>query len=168
MFLYWNFRDHNGFLLLLCYHCRFLFISMLLFPFKSVTIDLNNLLIFWLTDWLTDWLAGWLTGWLAGWLTDWLADWLTDWGKETKFRYPYFSLWHSMWRKYTPLYWFPSKYLFNRSQYYTHFFSPGRLFGKVFVFGFILSHIFPHSDWIRRDTSYLSVFSPNVGKCWPE
>ena len=25
------------------------------------------------------------------------------------------------------------------------------------------SRIFPHSDWIRRDT-YLSVFSPNVGK----
>ena len=24
--------------------------------------------------------------------------------------------------------------------------------------------IFPHSDWIRRDTEYLSVFSPNVGK----
>ena len=27
------------------------------------------------------------------------------------------------------------------------------------------SHIFPHSDWIRRDTPYLSVFSPNSGKC---
>ena len=27
------------------------------------------------------------------------------------------------------------------------------------------SHIFPHSDWIRRDTEYLSIFSPNVGKC---
>ena len=26
------------------------------------------------------------------------------------------------------------------------------------------SRIFPHSDWIRRDT-YLSVFSPNAGKC---
>ena len=24
--------------------------------------------------------------------------------------------------------------------------------------------IFPHSDWIRRDASYLSVFSPNAGK----
>ena len=23
---------------------------------------------------------------------------------------------------------------------------------------------FPHSDWIRRDTRYLSVFSPNTGK----
>ena len=28
------------------------------------------------------------------------------------------------------------------------------------------SRIFPHSDWIRRDTEYLSVFSPNAGKCW--
>ena len=26
------------------------------------------------------------------------------------------------------------------------------------------SRIFPHSDWIRRDTEYLSVCSPNVGK----
>ena len=25
---------------------------------------------------------------------------------------------------------------------------------KVPVFGFILVHIFPHSDWIRRDTEY--------------
>ena len=28
--------------------------------------------------------------------------------------------------------------------------------------------IFLHSDWIRRDTPYLSVFSPNVGKYGPE
>ena len=35
---------------------------------------------------------------------------------------------------------------------------------KVSVFGVILVHIFPHSNWIRRDTSYLSVFSPNAGK----
>ena len=27
------------------------------------------------------------------------------------------------------------------------------------------SRIFSHSDWIRRDTKYLSVFSPNAGKC---
>ena len=26
------------------------------------------------------------------------------------------------------------------------------------------SHIFPHSDWIRGDTPYLSIFSPNAGK----
>ena len=25
--------------------------------------------------------------------------------------------------------------------------------------------IFPHSDWIGRDTQYLSLFSPNAGKC---
>ena len=29
---------------------------------------------------------------------------------------------------------------------------------------FFLVSIFPHSDWIRRDTSYLSVFSPNARK----
>ena len=33
---------------------------------------------------------------------------------------------------------------------------------------FFLVRIFPHSDWIRRDTPYLSVFSPNAGKCGPE
>ena len=34
--------------------------------------------------------------------------------------------------------------------------------------GFFLVLIFPHSDWIRRDTKYLSVFSPNAGKYGPE
>ena len=29
---------------------------------------------------------------------------------------------------------------------------------------FFLVRIFPHSDWIRRYTSYLSAFSPNAGK----
>ena len=29
---------------------------------------------------------------------------------------------------------------------------------------FFLVRIFPHSNWIRRDTSYLYVFSPNAGK----
>ena len=37
------------------------------------------------------------------------------------------------------------------------------------VFGVILvrifSRIFPHSDWIRRDTEYISVFSQKVRKC---
>ena len=36
------------------------------------------------------------------------------------------------------------------------------------VFGVILVSIFPHSDWIRRDTPYLSVFCPNVEKYGPE
>ena len=35
---------------------------------------------------------------------------------------------------------------------------------KMSVFGVILVHIFPHSDWIWRDMKYLSVFSPNAGK----
>ena len=39
---------------------------------------------------------------------------------------------------------------------------------KVSVFGVILVRIFPHSDWIRRDTEYLSVFGPNAEKCGPE
>ena len=33
---------------------------------------------------------------------------------------------------------------------------------------FFLVRIFPHSDWTRRDTEYLSVFSPNAGKYEPE
>ena len=33
---------------------------------------------------------------------------------------------------------------------------------------FLLVCIIPHSDWIRRDTSYLSVFIPNAGKYGPE
>ena len=33
---------------------------------------------------------------------------------------------------------------------------------------FFLVRFFPHSDWIRRDTPYLSVFSPNAEKYGPE
>ena len=33
---------------------------------------------------------------------------------------------------------------------------------------FFWVRIFLHSDWIRRDTPYLSVFSPNVGKYEPK
>ena len=39
---------------------------------------------------------------------------------------------------------------------------------KVSKYGVFLVRIFPHSDWIRRDTSYCSVFSPNTGKYGPE
>ena len=33
---------------------------------------------------------------------------------------------------------------------------------------FFLVRVFPHSDGIRRDTKYLSVFSTNAGKYGPE
>ena len=33
---------------------------------------------------------------------------------------------------------------------------------------FFLVRMFPLSDWIQRDTSYLSVFSLNAGKCGPK
>ena len=33
---------------------------------------------------------------------------------------------------------------------------------------FFLARIFAHSDWIRRDTEYLLLFSPNPGKYGPE
>ena len=35
---------------------------------------------------------------------------------------------------------------------------------KVSVFGVILVRIFPHSDLMRRDTPYVSVFSPKCEK----
>ena len=37
---------------------------------------------------------------------------------------------------------------------------------EMSVFGVILFHIFPHSDWIQKDAPYLSVFSPKCGKMW--
>ena len=39
---------------------------------------------------------------------------------------------------------------------------------KVPVFGVLLVRIFPHSNWMRRDTQYLSVLSPKSGKYGPE
>ena len=39
---------------------------------------------------------------------------------------------------------------------------------KVSKYGVFLVRIIPHSDWIRRDTEYVSVFSPNAGKYRPE
>ena len=35
---------------------------------------------------------------------------------------------------------------------------------KVSVFGVFLLRIFPYLGWIRTDTPYLSIFSPNAGK----
>ena len=45
----------------------------------------------------------------------------------------------------------------ERPCYYTHHTA-----WKVSVFGVILVRIFPNSNWIRRDTEYLSVFNPNA------
>ena len=39
---------------------------------------------------------------------------------------------------------------------------------KASRYGVFLVRIFPHSDWIWRDTEHLSVFSPNAGKYGPE
>ena len=36
------------------------------------------------------------------------------------------------------------------------------------VFGVILACIYPHSEWIPRDTECLFVFHLNAGKCRPE
>ena len=38
----------------------------------------------------------------------------------------------------------------------------------MFLFGVFRAFIFLHTDWIRRGTTYLSVFSPNVGKWRPK
>ena len=42
------------------------------------------------------------------------------------------------------------------------------LHNKVSVSGVFLVHIFPHSELIRRNTEYLSVFNPHAGKYGPE
>ena len=39
---------------------------------------------------------------------------------------------------------------------------------KVSKYGVFLVCIFAHSDWIRRDTEYLSIFNPNAGKYRPD
>ena len=39
---------------------------------------------------------------------------------------------------------------------------------RVSKYGDFSGPYFPHSDWIRRGTDYLSVFSPNEGKYGPE
>ena len=39
---------------------------------------------------------------------------------------------------------------------------------KVSLDGVFLARIFPHSDWMQRDTPYLSTISPNAGKHGPE
>ena len=39
---------------------------------------------------------------------------------------------------------------------------------EMSIFRVFLVRIFPHSDWIRRDTEYIFVFSPNAGKYGPE
>ena len=38
---------------------------------------------------------------------------------------------------------------------------------KVSVFGVSLFHIFPHSEWVRKDTPYLSVFCLNMEEYEP-
>ena len=65
---------------------------------------------------------------------------------------------------------FQNKLLFWENSFRSFFKLMKELFTgwKVSVFGVILVRIFPHSDWIRWDTPYLSVFSPNEGKCRPE
>ena len=55
--------------------------------------------------------------------------------------------------------------LFDRNCSVLHFSTPLR--EKCSNTEFALVRIFPHLDWIRRDTEYLSVFSLNAGKYRP-
>ena len=55
--------------------------------------------------------------------------------------------------------------LFDRNCSVLYFSTPLR--EKCSNTEFALVRIFPHLDWIRRDTEYLSVFSPNAGKYRP-
>ena len=58
------------------------------------------------------------------------------------------------------------KLLLNKQSHFIFF--NGMTSWKVSIFRVILVHIFPHSDWIWKDTEYLPVFSPNEGKYGPE
>ena len=42
------------------------------------------------------------------------------------------------------------------------------LIGLILIYLILLLNISPYLDWIRRDTEYLSVVSPNARKCRPE
>ena len=64
---------------------------------------------------------------------------------------------------------------FSRSDWHSPQWSSGTYWGlcqslreKCANTEFFLVRIFLHSDWIRRDTDYLSVSSPNAGKEGPE
>ena len=57
------------------------------------------------------------------------------------------------------------KYLYTTAKI---LFSEAPLREKCPNTDFFLVRIFPHSDLIWRDTPYLSVFSPNTGKCGPQ
>ena len=57
-----------------------------------------------------------------------------------------------------------SKYSVSIKSYFLEY----HIVWKVSLFGVFLAHIFPHLDWIRRDTPYLSIFSPNARKHGPE
>ena len=74
---------------------------------------------------------------------------------------------------------FSSIWIDNKSSYpfilkgYAHFFTQiimtnSSTAWKVSVFEVFLVLIFPHSDWIRRDTDCLSVFGQNAVKHGPE
>ena len=75
-----------------------------------------------------------------------------------------YSSWNLTWKK--SLRFIHKNFLRSMSLWRLSLNSLGRCVAlKVSVFAVILVSIFPHSDWIRRDTPYLSEFSPNVGKC---
>ena len=64
--------------------------------------------------------------------------------------------------------WFHSAYWSGISNYKCAIVNSEQVFDsctaqKVSLFRIILVRISPHSDWMRRDTSYLSVLNPNTG-----
>ena len=60
------------------------------------------------------------------------------------------------------------KFFLGGFTFWTVFFTLTYITWKVSVFGVFLVRTFPYLDWIRRDTPYLSVISPNAGKYGPE
>ena len=59
--------------------------------------------------------------------------------------------------------------LINRQRKWNNYMRQPRLLSEMCPnTEYFLVRIFPHSDWIRRDTKYLYVFSPNARKYGPE
>ena len=61
--------------------------------------------------------------------------------------------------------------LFSFWDFYLHIFIYlwfSTLCEKCPKYGVLSGPYFPHSDWMRRDTKYLSVFSPNARKYGPK
>ena len=90
---------------------------------------------------------------LLGYRRAWLINWLNGWKMQVTFSYIIMKILHLS----------PAKISSRRIMT-----QPDALREMCPNTEFFLVRIFTHSNWIRRDTKYLSVFSSNGGKYGPE